>query len=283
MLVLRSDGKLDMQFLSYRPRPPLADFVDQLWLSHGSSSTHPKERLLPDCTMGVIINLNRDLIHLYDRNNYHLCGTAPGCIVSGPRTQYFVIDTQDQAATMGVHFRPGGGFPFFQVPACELVDQSVPLDALWGPAASEMRARLLAALTPESKFRALEACLLQQLSKPLERHPAVSFGIQQLRGHGQCSVAQVVDKAGYSQRRFIQLFGEQVGLTPKVFGRVSRFQRVVQFAHRAGEIDWADLALDCGYYDQSHFIHDFESFAGITPATYLQQRTQHLNHVPLIR
>ncbi len=128
----------------------------------------------------------------------------------------------------------------------------------------------------------LETCLLEQLAKPLERHPAVSFGIQQLRGAGQ-SVAQVVDKAGFSQRRFIQLFDEQVGLTPKLFCRVSRFQRVVQIAHGAAQIDWADLALDCGYYDQAHFIHDFQSFAGITPGTYLQQRTQHLNHVPLGR
>ena len=182
---------------------------------------------------------------------------------------------------MGVHFRPGGAFPFFDVPASELADQSVPLDALWGSAASELRERLLATPTPEAKFRVLEACLLEQLAKPLERHPAVSFGIQQLRQSQQQSVAQVVDKAGFSQRRFIQLFDEQVGLTPKRFCRVSRFQRVVQIAHGADEIDWADLALDCGYYDQAHFIHDFQSFAGITPTTYLLQRTQHLNHVPL--
>ncbi len=269
-----------MQLLSYRPRPPLADFVDRLWLSSGSAPVHQKERLLPDCTVELVINLHQDLIHLYDCN-FRRCGSAPGCIVSGPRTQYFVIDTRDQTATMGVHFRPGGAFPFFRVPACELVDQSIALDTLWGSAASKMRERLLVAPTPESKFGVLETCLLEQLAKPLQRHPAVSFGIQELRGNGQRSVAEVVEKAGFSQRRFIQLFGEQVGLTPKLFSRVSRFQRVVQIAHGADEIDWADLALDCGYYDQAHFIHDFESFAGIAPSTYLLQRTRHLNHVPV--
>ncbi len=239
------------------------------------------ERLLPDSTVELVINLHQDIIHLYDRDDYHRCGTARGCIVSGPRTQYFVIDTRDQTATMGVHFRPGGAFPFFPVPASEVVDQSVVLDALWGSAASEMRERLLAVATPEGKFRALEACLLERLTKPLERHPAVSFGIQQLCGLGR-SVAEVVDKVGFSQRRFIQLFADQVGLTPKVFGRVSRFQRVVQIAHRADEVDWADLALDCGYYDQAHFIHEFQAFAGITPSVYLESRTEHLNHVPMV-
>jgi AraC-like DNA-binding protein len=269
-----------MQFLSYRPRPPLGGFVDKLWLSQGAAPAHQMERLLPDATVELIVNLQQNRIHLYDRNDYRRCGTAPGCIVSGPPSQYFVIDTQDQTATMGVHFRPGGAFPFFRVPPSELVDQSLALDELWGAAAAELRDRVLAAPTPAGKFRVLEACLVEQLAKPLERHPAVSFGIQQLRGAGQ-SVAQVADKAGFSQRRFIQLFDQQVGLTPKLFCRVSRFQRVVQIAHGAAEIDWADVALGCGYYDQAHFIHDFQSFAGITPATYLQQRTQHLNHVPL--
>jgi AraC-like DNA-binding protein len=270
-----------MQILSYRPLPPLADFVDRLWLSQGAAPAHPMERLLPDCTVELVINLQKDRIHLYDRDDYHRCGSVPGCMVSGPRTRYFVIDTRDQAAVMGVHFRPGGAFPFFRAPACELADESIALEALWGLAASELRERLLASSTPDGKFRVLETCLLEQLAKPLERHPAVSFGMQQLRGHGRASVAAVVDKAGFSQRRFIRLFEEQVGLTPKVFGRVSRFQRVVHIAHGTDEIDWVDLALGCGYYDQAHFIHDFQSFAGITPATYLRQRTSHLNHVPL--
>ena len=270
-----------MQFLSYMPRPPLADFVDKLWLSQGAAPAHQMERLLPDATVELVINLHQDRIYLYDPADYHLCGTAPGYIVSGPRSQYFVIDTRDQIATMGVHFRPGGAFPFFRLPLSELADQSVALDTLWGATASELRDRLLASPTPEEKFHVLETCLLQQLAKPLERHPAVSFGIQQLRGSQPQSVARVVDKVGFSQRRFIQLFEQQVGLTPKLFSRVSRFQKIVRIVHAAGEVDWTDLALDCGYYDQAHFIHDFQAFAGITPATYLQQRTQHLNHVPL--
>ena len=271
-----------MQFLSYRPGPPLADFVDQFWLSDGPAPAHGMERLLPDATVELIINLHQNVIRLYDRQTYLPCGTAPGCIVSGPRSQYFVIDTQDQMAVMGVHFRPGGSFPFFRMPSSELTDQSIALDDLWGLAARLLRERLLATPTSGEKFRVLEACLLEQLAKPLERHPAVSFGIQQLRGGGQPSVAYVVDRIGFSQRHFIRLFSEQVGVTPKLFSRVSRFQQVVRTVHGAGEVDWAALALNCGYYDQAHFIHDFQEFSGITPTAYLLQRTQHLNHVPLV-
>ena len=73
----------------------------------------------------------------------------------------------------------------------------------------------------------------------------------------------------------------KLGLTPKLFCRVSRFQKVIRTAHAHGDINWTQLALDCGYYDQAHFIHDFQSFAGITPSEYLERRTPHVNHVPM--
>lgn len=270
-----------MQFLHYRPQAPLGDFVDLLWLWQGAVYAHQFERLLPDTTMELVVNLHQDRIYLYDPASLQVCGVAPGAIISGPRSRYFVIDTRDQIAVMGAHFRPAGAFPFFRVPPSELADQTVALDALWAGGAAELRERLLASPTPAQKFRVFEVCLLKQLARPLERHPAVGFGIEQLRLAGGRTVAQVVDQVGLSQRHFIQLFDQQVGLTPKVFGRVSRFQRVVQTVHKANEVDWAGLALDCGYYDQAHFIHDFQEFSGITPTVYLLQRTEHLNHVPL--
>jgi methylphosphotriester-DNA--protein-cysteine methyltransferase len=95
-------------------------------------------------------------------------------------------------------------------------------------------------------------------------------------------VSGVIDRIGLSQRRLIDLFHDQVGLTPKAFCRVRRFQRVLETVHRKPGVDWAQVALDGGYYDQAHFIHDFQGFSGMTPATYLARATEHLNHVPIV-
>ena len=92
----------------------------------------------------------------------------------------------------------------------------------------------------------------------------------------------MLDRIGYSQRHFNQLFADEVGLTPKRFLRVRRFQRVIASVAGRESVDWADLALRCGYYDQSHFVHDFRSFSGLTPAAYLSHRTPHLNHLPVL-
>ena len=271
-----------MFFIGHKPLPPLSHFVDMLWLYEGYEVPHEKERLLPDGSVELVVNLAEDSIRVYDQRDPRRSRTIPGCIVSGPRSEFFVIDTAGEASTVGVHFKPGGAFPFFDLPVVELHNQSIALETLWGRASARMRERLLEATTPECKLQVLEFCLLEQLTRPLEQHPVVGFALQQLCASMQApTVARVVDQVGCSQRRFIQLFSEQVGLTPKLFSRVQRFQNAIRHAHRLGVVNWAGMALACGYYDQAHFIHDFQAFSGITPSQYLYRKTPHVNHVPM--
>jgi AraC-like DNA-binding protein len=182
---------------------------------------------------------------------------------------------------MGVHFRPGGAFPFFQAPAGELHNTRLPLDALWAGRAAELRERLLEAPTPLARFQTLERFLRAAAVRPLARHPAVAFALGAFQDMQPLSVSAVVERTGWSQRRFIEVFRHEVGLTPKLFCRVVRFQQVVQKVHWQRQVDWADVAVDCGYYDQAHFINDFQAFSGFSPATYLRVHGAHLNHVPL--
>ena len=87
---------------------------------------------------------------------------------------------------------------------------------------------------------------------------------------------------GYSQKHLIKIFKDHVGLTPKSFLKVVRFQRAVQDIEKRGRINWSAVALDAGYFDQSHFIADFRAFSGYTPENYLLRRGQHLNYIPQI-
>src|SRR5207237_7470149 len=138
------------------------------------------------------------------------------------------------------------------------------------------------ATTTDAKFHILEQTLLEQARRPLARHRAVAYALDELQRERHArSISDVTDETGLSARRFIQVFSEEVGLTPKLFCRVRRFQQVLSLIHTAAQVDWADVALRCGYFDQAHFIHDFQAFSGINPTTYLAHKTPHLNHVPL--
>jgi len=91
----------------------------------------------------------------------------------------------------------------------------------------------------------------------------------------------VTGQLALSPRRFIQVFAEQVGLTPKLFCRVRRFHEVMRRVHQGSGIDWTEVALSCGYFDQAHFIRDFRAFSGLNPTAWLAHRGEHLNHVPI--
>lgn len=266
----------------FTPRSVLSDFVRCFWYAEGAPRTHSQERLLPNGECSIIFNLREDPIRMYDARDLTRYDTYGLAVLSGARSDCFAIDTSQQERVVGIQFRPGGAFPFFRVPISEAEGTAIALEDLWRGHASEVRERVLAAGSVESMFAVLERCLLEQLIRPLALHPAVAYALEQFRCSGYIDrVAGVRERTGLSSRRFSELFRREVGLTPKVFCRVRRFQHALQTVHRRRDIDWLQVALDSGYYDQSHFIHDFQSFSGLTPSGYAVAATPHLNHVRL--
>ena len=244
------------------PKPPLSEFVEQLWYFDGVLGPHSRERVLPDGSMNVLIDLRRE----------------GGSVITGARSEYFVIRSSVAMHVMGIWFKPGGAYPFFKTPASALRGQHVSLTDVWGPLAAELRERILE--SPLQKFEVVERALLQQLRRNAAPHAAVRFALHEFR-HVRPSVSSVTGAIGISPRHFAALFSDEVGLTPKLFCRVRRFQRVLHMVNEARDIDWTAVALSCGYFDQSHFINDFRSFSGINPTEYVTRGSRYVNHVPM--
>jgi AraC-like DNA-binding protein len=255
-----------MMHRHYRAHRPLSDHVELLWLLDRSAPSHGSERALPTGTVELVIDLGGS-------------GAGFDAIVCGPYSRFFVIDTSQPTTVMGAHFRPGGMAALLGLPVDELHNLNVSLDALWGHRAVELRERLLATPAVEAKFRLLERVLSEWLDRQHRHHAAVDHALRAF-ARGTRRIGDVVDETGLSPRRFIRLFRDSVGLTPKAFCRVQRFQRAVALLHDATDVEWAETAVACGYYDQSHMINDFQDFAGLSPASYLARRGTHMNHVP---
>ena len=264
------------------PRPPLDQFVEALWLYKSSKSAHAIERALPDGCAQLIVNLREDEMRLYDRWSFHLTQKLNGALLVGPQTEFCVIDTAGLTDVAGVHFKPGGAYPFFRPPMQEMHASHVPLDALWGRFAGELRERLLAARTPQQRLFLMEQMLLAQAGKRLERHPAVHFALGQFQTAPHATtIAEITQQTGFSARHFIEMFRREVGMTPKLFCRVHRFQRTLKSIAAGKPISWSAVALESGYFDQAHFIHDFHAFSGVSPSAYRETRPVHPNHVPI--
>jgi len=233
--------------------------------------------------MALTINLGHDTLAVSTPQHKDQFESFHGGVFHGPFSQVAVIDTSTLVTTVSVCFKPGGARPFLPMPATELTNRAVDLSHVFGINALELREQLLRAPTNAEKVQILERFLLGRMAWEQARPSAVAFALASFQaGPKQRSISEVTAHLGLSPRHFITLFEETVGLTPKVFCRLLRFQEALRQTNKGQPVQWADLALSCGYFDQAHLIHDFQAFAGMSPSIYLAQRSEHHNHVPLL-
>ncbi len=272
-------------YLQHIPAPPLSSVIHMLWYAQAPSVAHRRERVLPTGRVQVILNLARDFLLDCPEGSAGL--RMPPALVVGARSIYEIIDSTDLADIIGIVFAPGGFSPFASDAVDLFTNRSTALEDLWGAPARALRDRLLEPATPQARLRCLEAYLLNRFAahlrqRPSPRIPQVNYALQQFhRAPCIATVRAMAHSTGWSERRFSQVFREEVGLTPKTWCRIQRFQRAVQQLHAGAEVPWAELALDCGFYDQSHFANEFRAFSGIDATTYSARRTLWANHIPV--
>jgi AraC-like DNA-binding protein len=242
----------------YRPSGALAPFVAFLWSCDRYVGSHASERVLPTGTADVIFRGDiRDELR--------------GALV-GPRSKCVTVSTERPFTAVGVHFNPGGAYPFVGGATADLVDSSAPLADLWGSAADDIAERLACATAPQDRFRVLEQMLLARLSAFTPQLP-IRRALELFdRSGGLITVGAVLQRIGTSRRRFVEEFRTEVGFPPKAFCRLRRFSVVLNRVASLKDADWADVAQVVGYWDQAHFNHDFREFCGLTPSEYLARR-----------
>jgi AraC-like DNA-binding protein len=203
----------------------------------------------------------------------------PPAIVVGARARYAVVDTADMEECIGILLQPGGFAGLFRERADLFFERSIGLEEVW--AGTSMTDRLCEVRTPVEKLKTLEVFLAGRLHPTSRRSELVDQAMHLFR-EKDFRIAECARSVGVSERRLSQVFREQVGLSPKMWCRIHRFQSTVRALHKGVDVPWAELALHCGYYDQSHFANDFRAFSGINPSTYSAHRGPWQNHVPIL-
>lgn len=255
------------------PRAPLRPFVEQLWLADQPAGA-ARERVLPTGAMHLVLRLSDVPLRVFDGVDEADAGREVGCaIVGGARSTYYVRDTSRPVRSVGVMLRPGASLPLLGVPAEALAGRHTRLEELWGREAGELRERLLEAADP---LAVLEASLVSRLPRVRGVHPAVAHALA--RFDATWDVGAVVAETGYSHRRFLTLFREAVGLAPKAYCRVRRFQRVLE-----GAGAWSELAQEAGYSDQAHLTREFTELAGVSPGQFRRLAPAQPRHVPVVQ
>ena len=272
-----------MLYFERIPAAALSRFVQVLWYARVPVAEHRYERILPTGCTQVIFNLERDWLHDCFEGAPDQ-PVAPALVVGG-RSTFEIVAARDMASLIGISFKPGGFAAFAGDAVDRFSNLSIPLEAAWGAASLTLRCRLRETDDIRTRFRIIEAFLLERLAACDTPHAAarrrlVEFALSNFGAAPALStVREVARSTGLSERRFSQIFREEVGLSPKVWCRIQRFQRAVRVLHSGADLPWAELALDCGFYDQSHFANEFRAFSGVDATTYSASRTRWANHI----
>lgn len=249
----------------HRPAFPLSQYVELMWRVTNSGAVPSRQRIYPNGAMALVIHLKKPTVSFY-------IDDAPQSIrvplLAGAYSRSFHIDPSESTAVIGVLFRPGTARMFFPVAAHELHNADIALSELNLGEADRLLNDVCSATGELAQFRVLERYLNQKLKTAAAIHPAVRYAVEQLSRDDGVRVRQIQLDTGLSHTKFIQLFHEHVGLTPKLFYRVRRFRTLLGRMEKSMPVNWAAVATDCGYFDQAHLIRDFRAFAGITPLEY---------------
>lgn len=271
-----------MIYQTHIPAFPLDQFVEIFIYFSDVQFEHRLDRFLPNGDTEILIDFHDSPQYIHDNFSLKEIQACNHVWASGLRTEPITIPAGNKSEMMVISFKKGMAAPFFPFPMNELADAVVDADLIWGRDFGLMREQMLNTKDIGERFAIAERFMVSEFISRMSLNPCVAFAVEQMSKHpDHVNIGHMNEKIGYSQKHFTDIFRKQVGITPKSFLKIMRFQKAVAAIDAAEFVEWDRIALECGFYDQAHFINDFKHFSGFTPDVYAKIQTNYQNYVPV--
>jgi len=252
-----------IRYAEIRPSPRLEPFIYSFWILEHDGDDAAPQRIVPDGHCELILNWSEPFEALQNSE----WRRQPRCFLAGQIDGPLLLRPRGPASMLGIGFHPHGAARLLALPMHELTGRFTPLEDL-----SQALARdLHRALEMPDPVAAVDTALLSAATKARRGDLAIDEAVRRItEAKGTTEVSAIARELGLSTRQFERRFHTVVGLPPKLFCRIERFNHVFRALGR-GSGNWVDTAIECGYYDQAHLIRECKSLAGITPAVLLAE------------
>ena len=258
-----------IRFREYPIHAALAPFVKCIWSMESDRPVYdaPRERILPDSCVELVV-------HFHDPWRSHFANGAsdlqPRSFIAGQMKNFLEIEPAGRMGLIAVRFHARGAYRFFSTPLSAVTAALVELEELWGKRAGPWTEQIVVASGMAARVRIVEETLLAALREKDRSDRAVDRCLRLIEAaDGQVRVAQLASELGLCTRQLNRRFENRVGVSPKEFARVSRFLTGLRRLRASKHRSLTETALECGYFDQAHFNHEFREFAGMTPREFL--------------
>jgi len=257
-----------MDFTRIAPHPDFEEFIECYWMMYSDDTSPVIEKIVPDGFTELIFNY-RDVYQCKINGDWNL--QSPN-LLAGQISTFFYLQNTGTTGSVAVKLKPAALTQLFGLQMNNYLDQIVDLDSFQHPRFTKLAAIL-------SAFSGVEQPVKEQLAKqalddffceliqaatenPLKGSLELIFS-----SNGMVTVAEIASKAGVGERQLERLFKKYIGLSPKYYARIIRFNYIFQLI-KSKKSSWTEIVYQSGYYDQSHFIRNFKAFTGEDPSSY---------------
>lgn len=259
-----------MRYQEYRPPIELASWIKLFWVFESRSNNPVPETIVADGFPELIIHFRSPFA---ERDPAGKLLEQPPAIACGQLTKPLVLRSSSDAGMIGIRFHPNGMAPFLSTPMHALTDARISAENLFADI-DPLIDEIVEASNDGQRIAACKRFLIRSLNADHESfcvRPALE---RIMRARGRISVASLANLMGRSRRGIELAFQREVGTSPKMYCRITRFRHLYDAISKANSsVDWIQIALDSGFFDQPHMIRDFRQFTGKSPTSFLTDHT----------
>ncbi|MFK8016558.1 MAG: helix-turn-helix domain-containing protein [Gammaproteobacteria bacterium] len=260
-----------MIFETHTPAAPYDQLIESIFHFKGFQPDHSIERVVPTGHVFLLFELDGYTRHTYDSTTLAPNAEFHKAWVSGLHSNHLSISAHDDSEMFVVQFKPGGAFAFLHQPMDKLADRVVSGKEFADKELFSTREKLLSAATSKEKFDVADRWLMDNYDASCLPPKPLLDVVETLDAQPTCKLNDLIQTFDGSQKHLIAQFKKYIGVTPKQYQRIVRFNGIFMEMQGDQFLSWSDIAYRCGYSDQSHFIREFKRFSGFVPEAFLKE------------
>ena len=274
-----------MQFEVHQLSSPLSDYIESIFHFKGFMPDHSIERMVPTGHVFIIFELDGIPRNTFDNETLQPNATFTKVWISGQHRDYISISAHPDSEMFVIQFKPYGAYPFLHFPLEELNEKITSAEEVLGDEILHLREQILKQETSSDKFSQAEEWLASRFDAAKAPPSSLLTVVEKLHKEPAANYSAVVEGYANTQKHLIDQFKKYIGLTPKYYHRIIRFQDILRQIQSNEKVHWPEIAYQCGYSDQSHFIKEFRHFSGFNPQEFIKQdfNKEEPNFFPLDR
>ncbi len=260
-----------MIFETHQLNGPISEYIESIFHFKDFMPDHSIERVIPTGHVFIIFELDNIPRKTFDNTTLKPNKTYTKAWVSGIHKNYISISAHPKSEMFVIQFKPFGTYPFFHFPAENLSDKVLSYEEIFKEELTELRENLKKQESSKDKFNIAEQWLINRLNDSKIPSKELLYVIKKLETEPVTNFNEAINGYPYTQKHLIDQFKKYIGVTPKYYQRILRFNEILKQIRQKESITWSQIAYQCGYSDQSHFIKEFNHFSGFNPQEFIKQ------------